>query len=418
MFDVGDRLHELRCRPTEWLVARRDELVREQRRLRVEELAVTRVLDERGALDDAMAARDGVSERTVRETVETARALESLPHVAAAAHAGELSPEQLGHVAALADESSDAEWARRGRKVAPVDLARLVRRQRKPSVEDSRARREARGLRMWWRKDAGMLCYAGELADLDGARFEAVINRMIDRMRPAKGEPWDTREHRGADALIELCTHYEDEDAAVAGTAKPLLVVQVPAEGPAEIVGIPLPDAMVESLRANAAIEPVLVDHGEHLATGTRASALSAKITRAVVLRDGHCRWPGCERRNGLQVHHLEPRSWGGSDEIANLAAVCTGGGSDHHAKLVPHGPWKLVGNPNQPDGLELIRHEADATTRTASRTAMPEPGRPSRSRPVASTTPRWGASLRINARVSSGPAMKAGAGVVTPFAQ
>src|ERR1700687_150210 len=126
---VGACLHELRCRPTVWLVARREELVREQRRLRVEELAVTRVLDERGALDNAIAARDGVSERTVRETGETARALESLPHVAAAAHAGELSPEQLGHVAALADESSDAEWARRGGRVAPVDLARLVRRQ-------------------------------------------------------------------------------------------------------------------------------------------------------------------------------------------------------------------------------------------------------------------------------------------------
>ena len=359
MFDVGDRLHELRCRPTVWLVARRDELVREQRRLRVEELAVTRVLDERGALDEATAAaRDGVSERTVRETVETARALESLPHVAAAAYAGELSPEQLGHVAALADEVSDAEWARRAPNVAPVDLARLARRQRKPSVEEWRARREARSLRMWWQRDKGMLNFAGELPDLEGAKFEAVINRMVDGMRPAKGEAWDTREHRGADALIELCTHYEDENAAVAGTAKPLLVVEVPKEGPAEIVGIPLPDAIVESLRANARIEPVLVDRGERLAAGARTAALSAKITRAVRLRDGHCRWPGCEQRTGLQVHHLQPRTWGGSDDIANLAAVCTGGATNHHAKLVPHGPWKLVGNPNQPDGLELTRHD------------------------------------------------------------
>ncbi len=86
MFDVGDHLEELRRRSTEWLRARRDEQVREQRRLCVEELAVTRVLDERGKLDDTFAARDGVSERTVRETIETARALESLPRVAEAAH--------------------------------------------------------------------------------------------------------------------------------------------------------------------------------------------------------------------------------------------------------------------------------------------------------------------------------------------
>jgi hypothetical protein len=39
-------------------------LIREQRRLDVEELAVTAVLDERGAIDDSLAAVDGVSVRS------------------------------------------------------------------------------------------------------------------------------------------------------------------------------------------------------------------------------------------------------------------------------------------------------------------------------------------------------------------
>jgi hypothetical protein len=375
MFDVSDHLHGLRCRETGWLLARRRELVCEQRRLRVEELAVTLVLDERGALDDATPARDGVSERTARETIETARALESLPCVAAAAHDGVLSGEQLGHVTMLADETSDAEWAQRGAHTAPVDLARMVRTSRKPTVEDSRARRAARSLRMWWQHDTGMLQVRAALPDVDGARFEATINRMVDRMRPAKGEPWDTRERRGADALVELCDHSHDTDenqhrdgdhggGGVSLAPRPLFVVEVPQHGPAEIAGIPLPDAMVEQLRANAVIEPVLVDeHGTHLATGTRRTVLSAKITRAVLLRDGHCRWPGCERRTGLQVHHLVPRSWGGGDDLANLAAVCTGGGTDHHTKLVPHGPWTLTGNPNQPHGLRLVHRDEACVT-------------------------------------------------------
>src|SRR4051794_38751360 len=146
MFDLSEHLDELRCRPTGWLQARRDALVREQRRLRVEELAVTRVLDERGALDADVAARDGVSERTLRETVETARALEALPSVAAAAHAGALSPEQLAPVTQLADEGSDAEWAARGANVAPTDLARMVRSQRTPTMAELRERRHARAL--------------------------------------------------------------------------------------------------------------------------------------------------------------------------------------------------------------------------------------------------------------------------------
>jgi hypothetical protein len=378
VFDLIDRLDDLRCRSTEWLHERRDELVREQRRLRVEELAVTRVLDERGALDEALAARDGVCERTVRETVETARALESLPHVAEAAHAGALSDEQLGHVTRLADEASDAEWAHRAPHVAPVDLAKMVRTLDKPTTEDAARRREARSFRMWWSDNKAMLNVRGALPDLDGARFEATINRMAEDMRPPKGRPWDSHGHRAADAVVQLCEHYErgaeaeDPLAPVVAPRPPLLVVHVPRSGPATVAGVPLPDAVVEKLRTNATIEPVLVDDaGAPVAIGARFPGLSPKLARAVLLRDGHCRCGTCERRKGLQVHHLVPRSWGGSDDPSNLAAVCTSAG--HHQMLIPSGPWALVGNPNRPDGLRLVRF-GDLTDDEACGYGLPPP--------------------------------------------
>ena len=87
MFDVADHLDELRSWPTERLETRRREVVRERRRLETEELTIVRVLDERGRIDTTVGT-DGESARVVREKVETARALESLPAVAAAAHAG------------------------------------------------------------------------------------------------------------------------------------------------------------------------------------------------------------------------------------------------------------------------------------------------------------------------------------------
>jgi len=356
-FDFGVLVDELRCRPTVWLEAERVHLVRAQRRLRVEELAVTRVLDDRGALDDAVAAVDGVSVRVARETVETARALESLPEVAAVAAAGQLSGEQLASVARLADAESDAEWARRAPQVALADLARLARAKETPTAADGLARRAARALGMWWRRDAGMLDGRFSIPDIDGALVESVFNQMIDEMRPAKGRPWETRARRGADALVELCRDYADVKA-VSGPA-PHLVVQVPVSGPAEIAGIPLPDAMVEALRASAKIEPVLVDDtGLPMAAGRTMPVLSPKVKRAVLLRDGHCRWPGCTRRTGLEVHHLWPISWGGGDDQSNLAAVCTGGGTDHHPLLAPHGPYLLLGNPNRPDGLRLVHRD------------------------------------------------------------
>jgi hypothetical protein len=115
---------------------------------------------------------------------------------------------------------------------------------------------------------------------------------------------------------------------------------------------MPLPDAMVERLRAQARVEPVLTgDDGEPVVVGRCESVLSEKTKRVVKQRDGHCRWPGCDRRTGLDVHHLWPASWGGSDELANLAAVCW----THHHELAPQGSILLLGNPNHPAGLSLI---------------------------------------------------------------
>ena len=353
MFDIADHLDELRCWPTERLRKELDALVYEQRQLRTKELAVLRVLDERGQVDPTLDAA-GEPARTVRDKLETARALESLPEIAAAAYAGDLSAEQLSSVVKLADEGTDGEWARRAPNTAPSDLARMARCASKPSTDDSRQRHEARGLRMWWTPDQGMLHLHGQLPDVMGATFEATIQQLTEQAKPTKGQPWDSFEHRAADALVGLC-EWPDRNQEPTAAAKPVLVVQVPPSGPATIAGIPIADALVEQLRANSTIEPVLVDdHGIPVALGRRTAVLSPKLTRAVRLRDGHCRYGTCERRAGLQVHHLRPASWGGPDELANLAAVC----APHHRLLIPHGHWVLLGNPNRPDGLRLERLE------------------------------------------------------------
>ena len=270
-------------------------LVREQRRLHVEELAVVRVLDERGRVDDSLAATDGVSVRSVRETVATARALGGPARDRGGAAAGGLSSDQLTQVVKVADPSDDHRWAAEAAAWSPADLAHQARLKKKPTVEDAAARRAARELRFWWRRDHGMLDGRFSLPDIDGAVFESVLDELIEQMRPAKGQPWATREHRGADALVELCRAYADRDANDRNTPtsgnRAHLVVQVPLTGPATVAGIPLPDPMVEALRADAKIEPVLVDaDGAPVAVGRVESVLSEKDKRVVKQRDGKCR--------------------------------------------------------------------------------------------------------------------------------
>ncbi len=353
--DYGEMLDELRCHTTESVELARSEAVAEQRRWHLRELAALRVLDERGRVNDSQAAKDGVRTRDVRRKQRTAENLERLPKLAEAAAMGTLSEEQLAHASDLAgdDPDGDERWAAQAPNWSPDDLAAKVREQRKPTVEDGAARRAARELRFWWRPDHGMLDGRFSLPDIDGALFESVVNDLIERTRPAPGQPWEARDHRGADALVELCRAFaarRGDDTATAPA--PHLIVQVPLCGPATVAGIPLPDAMVERLRAQAKVEPVLVDQdGEPIAVGRVESTLSEKVRRVVRQRDGKCRWPGCDQRVGLDVHHLWPSSWGGGDEIWNLATVCW----SHHHQLAPQGAFLLLGNPNNPAGLSLI---------------------------------------------------------------
>jgi hypothetical protein len=367
----------MRSHSTDWLETRRGEVVAELRRLQSEEHAILRVLDERGRLDPSRGL-DGESARTVRQKVETARALESLPAISKVAAAGALSAEQLDQVVKFADEASDEGWAQRAPNMTPADLARLARERSTPTVEEGRARHAARHLRTWKDTDRGMLCGRFELPDVMGAKFDATIQKLVEGMRPPRGQPWARWEHRAADALVLMCDAIdvaERIDSPMAA-APPLFVVEVPPSGPVTIAGVPMPDALVEQLRASASVEPLLVDDdGFPTSVGTRSRSLSPKITRSVLRRDGHCRCGTCDLRYGLQVHHLRPRTWGGSDDISNLAAVA----GMHHPMLIPNGPYALVGNPNLPDGLQMV-HVDDLT---------PEQARQSRAPPTATQTRR-----------------------------
>jgi len=206
-----------------------------------------------------------------------------------------------------------------------------------------------------------------------GATLEATITKLTEQMKPATGQRWDSFEHRAADALLGLCEQRETNAETPTLAPRPVLQVSAPLHGPAEIAGIPIADSLLEQLRANATIEPVLVDDdGVPLAIGKRFSVLSPKVVRAVLLRDGGCRYANCQTRRGLEVHHLRPRSWGGSDDVSGLVAVC----ARHHRMLVPHGAWALVGNPNQPDGLQLT-HLDDLGPEQAAQLGRPPPRAP-----------------------------------------
>ena len=151
----------------------------------------------------------------------------------------------------------------------------MARTTRTPTLAEAQRRRAARKVWFAERPDTGMVDLGGSLPDVDGVFVKGVLDHMAERMRPAKGQAWDTRAHRLADALVEVCRHYADcHDTERGGVLRSLLVVQVPLEGPAEVAGIPLADEVVAELRAGAKVEPVLVDErNAPVAVGTGSLA-------------------------------------------------------------------------------------------------------------------------------------------------
>lgn len=354
MFDLTTHLTELRCHSVDWLRSRLDSVIAAQRSLKVEELALRRVLDERGDADlaeDALRGRHNESPRTARQTLEMARRLEAVPAIAASAHAGALSSDQLVPLLQVATAADDAEWARRAPSYSPFELERLARNRRGVTAAEAAARREARELKWWWRRDTGMLAVRGEIPDVEGALVRAVFERMTDRMRPARGQPWDTLAHRGADALVDLCKGFAD---AKPGPLRSHITFHVPAHGPAEVDGVAIADATLANLVDDATVTSVTVEGGRLFGARTDTSSVPAETSRFVRARDLHCRVGTCEATLGLEEHHLIPRCEGGTHDPQNV--VLAGRACGHHQMLVPNGPWRLEGDPSQPDGLRLVR--------------------------------------------------------------
>ena len=164
-----------------------------------------------------------------------------------------------------------------------------------------------------------MLQLHGQLPDVMGAKFEATIQQLTEQMKPAKGQRWDSFEHRAADALVSLCDQPEVKDERRRWRPRPGAARSpCPSMARRRSPGIPIADSLLEQLRANATIEPVLVDDdGIPVFIGKRTPAPHRRSCGRCCCATGTAVAPQPRVTWGLQVHHLRPRSWGGTDDLS-----------------------------------------------------------------------------------------------------
>jgi hypothetical protein len=100
----------------------------------------------------------------------------------------------------------------------------------------------------------------------------------------------------------------------------------------------------------------VMAGTSEPLEVGRRTPVVHAALRRAVVVRDGSCRFPGCSRPHvWCDAHHIRHWAKGGGTNLTNLLLLCR----PHH-RLVHEGGFGLEmadGKPvfRRPDGSMIL---------------------------------------------------------------
>jgi hypothetical protein len=119
------------------------------------------------------------------------------------------------------------------------------------------------------------------------------------------------------------------------------------------------PGGLAGYLRARLLGRPC-TGSSQPLDLGAPTPEIPPHLRKAVILRDQHCQFPGCFQPPSLcQVHHLIPRSKGGTTALRNLKLLCR----FHHLIAIHRWGWTLTCHPDgtttatAPDGRVLHSH-------------------------------------------------------------
>src|SRR4051794_38694776 len=309
-----------------------------------------------GALDGAastaawLRAQARMREGDARAAIQAGEVSELLAETGAAWRAGEVSSAAMRMIAAARVDGHDDTYA----KCEPsfLDLARrhdlrYLRRAtahfRRLALADGTEPSAHDGLHISRLYD-GVTVIKGELSDLAA---ETVVTALHAYADPPEEQCPKTTSKRYAEALVRIC------EVALAHTGTPeraraqvsivvdwkTLMERQPGRLDGEFTG-PIHPRDIERLLCDCDISRVVtgpdslpVDVGRMRRNPTPAKR------RALVERDGGCRWPGCDRPAGFcDAHHVRPWFPDGETSLTNLVLLC----SHHHH--VTHKPgWSIT---------------------------------------------------------------------------
>ncbi|MGZ4690467.1 MAG: DUF222 domain-containing protein [Acidimicrobiia bacterium] len=306
----------------------------------------------------------GMREGDARAAIEAGEATDVLEATGAAWRNGEISSGAARTIIGARVDGHDEQLL--ASEPALLDLARRsdlrsLRRAcahfRKLALADGTDPGERDGLYLS-RTYEGVVALSSELEDVAAETVLTAIHAYTDP--PSDDDP-RTATRRRAAALVRICevalAHISDDRRPSAHVSIVLdwstLNNGQPGRHDGAFTG-PIHPRDVERLLCDCTVSRIVTGPtGLPLDVGRSRRTIPPAIRRAVVARDGGCRFPGCDRPPGwCQIHHTRPWMHRGCTAVGELVALC-----DRHHHVIHLAGWTL-----ELDGTDLVVTRPDGT--------------------------------------------------------
>lgn len=284
----------------------------------------------------------GIGKNAAREKIRVAHALAERPLVRAAFAEGRVSYSKVRAITRIADASNEEYLLNLCKHGTAHHVERVVtqyRRARKFAERDFAMDQYARREVTCYYDDGGSVVIR---AKLPPDRGEVILKALEKAMDVSGIDPaGESAARRRADALADVAETYLGNSDCKGSTADRYQVVlhhhTVGADLARESLienGPHVTAVTSERMMCDCSkVEVQECEHGEPMSIGRKSRVIPAAIHRALKLRDGGCRFPGCTQGRFVDGHHVQHWSKGGETSLENLVLLCR-----HHHVLVHEG--------------------------------------------------------------------------------
>jgi hypothetical protein len=298
----------------------------------------------------------GISVRTGQEQVRVGRALLEYPRIAEVLCRGELSYTKVRAITRVVIPETETTLIDLASAVPASQVERIVAGRKRVDALENAPMHRARHLDAYYDED-GWLVGMFRLGPDEGAAFLAGLTLGKDVLRSqkrsaerseAEAQPKEADDYSpealrpkvsNADALALMVETMlgADHSKDISRHERTLVVVHLEGEKAHLHEGPNLSPETAKRMGCDACVCAVLMRDLETLGLGRTQRLPNRAQRRALMVRDGGCRFPGCTERRYVQAHHVVHWTDGGATDLANLVLLCW-----HHHHAVHEGGFRM----------------------------------------------------------------------------